>query len=623
MIFYKLLIYLFILFITINGENVSKIMHKASSQKLDEISSIFGDDERKLIFKYLIYSSNKGFNKDLYNYSKGDIPLYYLTIFKYREQLSVKKSYLVTEELYIFNKRFLDTKEIENLFRWAIRKNDRKLIEKILHKSIFNESRNEISSKLLNIVYRNRHKIVSIVKKQSLKKKLGFYFYKKRNKILGDKLIREVYKNSNERLYYLGKYYSFLSNKKGLDYYKMNLKKMGSYKVKSYYDIAKFYRKLNNYKLSVVWYKKLIKKYPNSKYSAKSLWYLGWKAEMKEEYKMAIKYYEALSKIKTSNLYIDGYFRKGLCQYKLGDYLVAVSTWEKINNFRFYYWRAKAYEKVSLPTRAKSLYEKAMKGGILNFYSIRAAQKLNVGFKLYNKQKIDIIENYHIKEIKFLEEFNLTYLIRYVYRKLSKNERYYISSYLYKRGDLENGYKVVKSFYKKYKHRYQNPSIEELELFFPNFFKDSTLHKEKVFIELSIMKQESNFREKVVSPSGAIGLMQIMPKTGSQIAKSLKLKFSTDSLYNGYYNFKIGSKFLYNLLKKYSGDILYTASAYNAGGERVKRWRKILDKFDDDLRLESIEYSETRNYLRAVYRNYYIYNTLYNNRIEDFKVNMD
>ncbi len=87
---------------------------------------------------------------------------------------------------------------------------------------------------------------------------------------------------------------------------------------------------------------------------------------------------------------------------------------------------------------------------------------------------------------------------------------------------------------------------------------------------LSIVRVESNFQGWVVSPVGAIGLMQIMPETGEWIAKKLKMSWTGPTmLFDEETNLKMGVFYLSLLRAKYSGDLRKMLSAYNRGPAKV------------------------------------------------------
>jgi len=121
--------------------------------------------------------------------------------------------------------------------------------------------------------------------------------------------------------------------------------------------------------------------------------------------------------------------------------------------------------------------------------------------------------------------------------------------------------------------------------------------------------QESNFRERVVSPAGAIGLMQIMPITQREYAASINMSAGAD-LKDAKTNLAFGQRTLEALAQAgYTrGHLPKIMAAYNAGPTPVARWNsEINDQNDPLLWMESIPYWETRSYVAIVMRNYWMY----------------
>ncbi len=121
--------------------------------------------------------------------------------------------------------------------------------------------------------------------------------------------------------------------------------------------------------------------------------------------------------------------------------------------------------------------------------------------------------------------------------------------------------------------------------------------------------QESNFRESVVSPAGAIGLMQIMPITQREYAASINMSSGAD-LKDPAVNLAFGQRTLESLnSSNYTqGKLPKVMAAYNAGPSPVSRWEtEIRDQGDPLLYMESIPYWETRGYVSIVMRNYWMY----------------
>ena len=117
----------------------------------------------------------------------------------------------------------------------------------------------------------------------------------------------------------------------------------------------------------------------------------------------------------------------------------------------------------------------------------------------------------------------------------------------------------------------------------------------------AIARQESAFADKAKSPVGALGLMQVMPKTAKQVAKQGKITYKSDKeLLDAKVNVKIGSHYLGQLLKAHQGNMVLATAAYNAGPSRVKQWRPVDDTLSADQWIETIPFSETRDYVQNV-----------------------
>jgi peptidoglycan lytic transglycosylase len=120
-------------------------------------------------------------------------------------------------------------------------------------------------------------------------------------------------------------------------------------------------------------------------------------------------------------------------------------------------------------------------------------------------------------------------------------------------------------------------------------------------IVYGIIRRESAFDENARSPVGARGLMQIMPKTGRQIARELKEKWRSESILNDpVVNVKYGAYYYKQLLKQFDGHYALAAAAYNAGPHRVKKWLPEEKPVPADIWIETIPFKETRGYVAAV-----------------------
>jgi soluble lytic murein transglycosylase len=115
-----------------------------------------------------------------------------------------------------------------------------------------------------------------------------------------------------------------------------------------------------------------------------------------------------------------------------------------------------------------------------------------------------------------------------------------------------------------------------------------------------IIRQESAFMKDVRSSAGALGLMQLMPGTGREESRRLKLNVrSRSEILEVKNNLRLGASHLHTVLNRHGDNQMLATAAYNAGSHRVKRWRPE-KKMAADIWTESIPYNETRNYVKNV-----------------------
>ena len=132
------------------------------------------------------------------------------------------------------------------------------------------------------------------------------------------------------------------------------------------------------------------------------------------------------------------------------------------------------------------------------------------------------------------------------------------------------------------------------------------------YLVAGLIRQESAFAAAIVSPAGAIGLMQVMPATGRQLAAAAGIRgFHTGTLETPELNVHLGTRFLAELLGRYEGDVPLVLSAYNAGPGRANRWRRFPEAEDARRFTERIPFAETRGYVKNVTRNRALYRWLY------------
>lgn len=291
-----------------------------------------------------------------------------------------------------------------------------------------------------------------------------------------------------------------------------------------------------------------IKKFPNVKSSPAIIYYMGKIANKLKHYESANSYYkQVISK------YPDSYyaFRANYNLYKDDGFLPFLSI---------------------TPTPVVFPYKKSMDN--------------NLVIKLALLKDYDLVEEL-CKKDKFIQSW-------IAYQK----GNYTISAILARDGMEELTIK---------------PSFDDLRwrLVYPLHYYDSVdkfKGNSNPLVLQAILKEESHFNPYAKSGVGASGLMQLMPETYSEIMQNYGI---SGDIFNPECNIKIGSIYYGNLKKVTGSKDLYAVSAYNGGIGSVTGWFSKLIYSDTDEFVEQIPYPETKNYVKKVFRSYWMYGNIY------------
>jgi soluble lytic murein transglycosylase len=132
------------------------------------------------------------------------------------------------------------------------------------------------------------------------------------------------------------------------------------------------------------------------------------------------------------------------------------------------------------------------------------------------------------------------------------------------------------------------------------------------YLVASLIRQESEFNPNAVSRANAVGLMQLLPKTGKLVAKEVKLqRYNASQLYTPAVNLQLGTRYFRGMVDKFGGSFEYALAAYNAGSDRVDDWLSQGKYRDPQEFVESIPFTETREYVQAILRNASVYKQIY------------
>jgi len=131
------------------------------------------------------------------------------------------------------------------------------------------------------------------------------------------------------------------------------------------------------------------------------------------------------------------------------------------------------------------------------------------------------------------------------------------------------------------------------------------------YLVASLIRQESEFNPSAVSYANAWGLMQLLPSVGKSLAREEGMThFETYQLLDPETNIRLGTRYLRHMIDRFGGVQEYALAAYNAGEERVTDWQAAGPYHGIDEFVESIPFTQTRDYVQGILRNEDIYRSI-------------
>jgi soluble lytic murein transglycosylase len=291
------------------------------------------------------------------------------------------------------------------------------------------------------------------------------------------------------------------------------------------------------------------------------------------------------------------------------------------------YWAALAHQRLGEDARARELLRSIRGRDPYSYYGGRAAELLGEPFwhgPLAASPADDPAQRAAVLRalapVDVLRELALEdaagYELDRVRRRFAGNERalYALAEALNARGSTTLGIGIGWDLFRGA----DGWNERLLRIIYPFPYRDIVLAEAArrdvdPFLAAGLIRQESMFSARAVSPAGAVGLMQVMPETGEILARELDVKtFSPELLKKPEFNVTLGMRYLAEQLDAYDDRLPVVLSAYNAGPTRVTRWRRLFPEFpDDELFSERIPFEETREYVKIVQQNGRMYRALY------------
>ncbi|HKK05832.1 MAG TPA: transglycosylase SLT domain-containing protein [Gammaproteobacteria bacterium] len=278
---------------------------------------------------------------------------------------------------------------------------------------------------------------------------------------------------------------------------------------------------------------------------------------------------------------------------------------ERRQSARWRYWRARALEAMGRKAPAKALYKSlAAERG---YYGFLAADRAGTAYRFDERPLVYRAEE--LREVADLpgiqrarELFHIGHVVdarrewRTVLPTLSEPQLLKAAQLAHQWGWHD------RAIFTLGRARYW----DDLKLRFPLAYQDEVVseaasHDIDPAWAFAVIRQESAFTPDAHSSAGAMGLMQLLPRTARQMARTLQVHLGNRSaLLDAGTNIRLGVRYLKRVEDRFGGHTVLATAAYNAGARRVRAWQPQSGPMAADVWVETVPYAETRNYLRRV-----------------------
>jgi len=299
--------------------------------------------------------------------------------------------------------------------------------------------------------------------------------------------------------------------------------------------------------------------------------------------------------------------------------VIALMPKDEQRNKKWRYWKARALEQQGQTKQAQALYRDL--ASLRDYYGFLAADKIGADYQFNPKNikatpEAQLIKKYpalaRIKELIAIDwQKTMGIEWRHLFETAKAEDLPEIAYYAHK---LEEHAIAIQGLAKA-------KEWDIIEIRFPTPYKGAIMqsaqkHKVDPAWVYGIIRRESAYNEDIRSHAGALGLMQIMPKTAKFIGKRIGNRHtSKSSLLNPNHNIELGSAYISYLNNKFNGNPVMATAAYNAGPHRVDAWTPKRPLAADQW-IDTIPFTETRQYVKAVLEYRTLFKSILNQRYD-------
>jgi soluble lytic murein transglycosylase len=317
-------------------------------------------------------------------------------------------------------------------------------------------------------------------------------------------------------------------------------------------------------------------------------------------------------------------WKAGWWQYKLGNYAETARIFESAaanfprSDYRppYLYWSARAYEKLGQPEQARARLRLVFTDYANSYYG-RLAEK-----SLGRAGADDIVAVSHPPppaRQRLPNEERIRHLLASGLYDDALNELRYaqrasgtspvidatMAWAYHQKGELRRAITFMRRAYPQFLTAAQKLPPQILQVIFPLTYWDAIRRYSAArgldpYLISALVAQESTFDPEAKSIANAYGMMQIVPATGRRLARTLGIRrFDTSMLLNAETNIRLGTLYFSQLVRQFGG-AHYALASYNAGENRVVRWKAERPGIDQEEWIDDIPFPETQNYVKRI-----------------------
>ena len=295
---------------------------------------------------------------------------------------------------------------------------------------------------------------------------------------------------------------------------------------------------------------------------------------------------------------------------------IASMSDEERDRERWRYWRARALEATGKGDEARAGFESLARER--DYYGFLAADRLGTEYR-FNHRPLEVAAE-TIEQVAAMPAVRRALELLALDRRLEARREWHTLT-----RDLDEEALKAASWIARCRDWYgrailtiaRTPERDDLELRFPVLYRDivesaSSRRNLPPATVYAFIRQESAFMADARSPAGALGLMQIMPRTGRALMRKTGRKLHRRSqLLVPNLNVDLGTYYIRSLLSRTGGRFVLAMASYNAGPHRVRGWLPAEGEIEAAVWIDNIPFTETRRYVRRVLA----YSAIYEHRL--------